>query len=185
MHARIVHLFFLPSLFLSFLPFFFTSYRGLQRILNAQCTSSNPWWSFLVSVIQMRLLICCCDLDVQPMFISFLLLMTQFKQIFFGGVGWHLRDTLTITFQMKENWELVHFVSASCLFCVCMYSHDQQAGWHCHAGLVYRADVCHCFTDPSAPHRLLHKEEQRRQISGYVNVQNWCEIFKRIHVVDH
>lgn len=153
---------FLPSSFLSFLPsfffFFFTSYRGLQRILNAQCTSSNPWCSFLVSVIQMRLLI------LLLWFRCFWFTVDNTIFNFLGG--WHLRDKLTITFQLKENWELVHFVSASCLFCVCMCSHGQQAGWHCHAGLVYRADVCHCFTDPGAPHRLLHKEEQRRQISG-------------------
>lgn len=115
MHARIVHLFFLPSLFLSFLPFFFTSYRGLQRILNAQCTSSNPWWSFLVSVIQMRLLICCCDLDVQPMFISFLLLMTQFKQIFFGGGG--------VTFERYINHNISNERKLRIgSFCICFLS---------------------------------------------------------------
>lgn len=145
------------SFLLSFFPFFFDILHRSSEDFNT--VPQIHGGHFLLASYKWDFWFCCRDLDVQLMFYCW----CHYFMLCCFAFWWHLHDKLT--FQIKGKWEFVHFVSATCLFCLCMCSHDQQAGWHCHAGLVYRADVCHCFTDPGAPHCLLHKEEQRRQIS--------------------
>lgn len=149
-------LFIFSSFLLSFL-FSFTSYRGLRRILNALPQIHRG--HFLLASYKWDFWFCCRDLDVQLVFICFIVDATILSCCCFISFAWQINHNIS------NEWKVRIGSFCICLICVCMCSHDQQAGWHCHPGLVYRADVCHCFTDPGAPHRLLHKEEQRRQIS--------------------
>lgn len=51
------------------------------------------------------------------------------------------------------------------LFLLLFLSDSESAGGHRHSGLVHRSDVGHRSAHPHPAHRLLHQEEQGREIS--------------------